>query len=72
MSCPHDIDVCGRLQLILSHVPFERNKVTMITAETFIVIRQKIGVEGRRSQTTTYTYHQLHKKVTSPPYKGRY
>ena len=72
MSCPHDINVCGRLQLILSHVPFKRNKLSMIAAETFIVICRKIGVEGRRSQTTTYTYHRLHKKVTPPPYKGKY
>ena len=34
----------------------------MDTAETFIVIYRKIGVEGQRKQTTTYTYHRLHKK----------
>ena len=33
----------------------------MNAAETFIVIHRKIGVEGQR-QTTTYIYHQLHKK----------
>ena len=44
----------------------------MVTAEAFIVIHRKIGVEGQRSQTSTYTYHQLHKKATPPPYKGKY
>ena len=44
----------------------------MDIAETFIIIHRKIGVEGQRRQTTAYTYHRLHKKVTSPPYKGKY
>ena len=70
MSCLHDINVCRRLQLILSHVPFERNKLSMITAETFIVINRKIGVEGRRRQTTTYIYHWLHKKGDTPTLQG--
>ena len=39
----------------------------MNAAETFIVIHRKIGVEGQRRQTTTYTYHQLHKKKGDTP-----
>ena len=40
--------------------------------EHLLLVFQKIGVKGQRRQTTTYTLHQLHKKVTPPPYKGRY
>ena len=42
----------------------------MDTAETFIVIHRKIVVEGQRRQTTTYTYHRLHKKGDTPTLQG--
>ena len=44
----------------------------MDIVETFIIIVPNIGVQGQRRQTTTYTSHHVHKKVTPPPYKGKY
>ena len=52
---------------------FDMNKVKhLYNLKHLLLSFRKIGVKGQRRQTITYTFHRLHKKVTPPPYKGRY